>query len=68
MGSFILYNSLNWLQNQDLTENFPTTCEDLAGFWDMVTIQINNVHAEFEQLDKLRKAGWPEQVSLMSTH
>uniref|UniRef100_A0A1B6MCT3 Disks large-associated protein 1 n=2 Tax=Graphocephala atropunctata TaxID=36148 RepID=A0A1B6MCT3_9HEMI len=47
--------------NQDTSEDFPTTCEDLAGFWDMVSIQVASVHEEFKELDILRKAGWPEQ-------
>jgi len=47
--------------NQDMTEDFPTTCEDLAGFWDMVSIQVNSVHEEFKQIDVLRKAGWQIQ-------
>ncbi|XP_054290565.1 uncharacterized protein LOC129005631 isoform X2 [Macrosteles quadrilineatus] len=46
---------------QDMSEDFPTTCEDLAGFWDMVCIQVNSVHEEFNQIDILRKAGWPVQ-------
>uniref|UniRef100_A0A1B6FIF2 Uncharacterized protein n=1 Tax=Cuerna arida TaxID=1464854 RepID=A0A1B6FIF2_9HEMI len=47
--------------NQDTTEDFPTTCEDLAGFWDMVSIQVASVHEEFKEIDILRKAGWPEK-------
>lgn len=46
---------------QDKTEDFPTTCEDLAGFWDMVSIQVSNVHDEFDRIYALRAAGWKEQ-------
>lgn len=46
---------------QDKTEDFPTTCEDLAGFWDMVSIQVSNVHDEFDKIDALRASGWKEQ-------
>lgn len=48
---------------QDKSEDFPTTCEDLAGFWDMVSIQVSNVHEEFEKIDVLRASGWKEQPS-----
>uniref|UniRef100_A0A1B6E5F0 Disks large-associated protein 1 n=1 Tax=Clastoptera arizonana TaxID=38151 RepID=A0A1B6E5F0_9HEMI len=44
--------------NQDTSEDFPTTCEDLAGFWDMVSIQINSVHEEFDKINKLKASGW----------
>lgn len=53
----------SFFQCQDKTEDFPTTCEDLAGFWDMVSIQVNNVHDEFDKIDALRASGWKEQVS-----
>ncbi|XP_073986236.1 uncharacterized protein isoform X2 [Rhodnius prolixus] len=39
-------------------EDFPTTNEDLAGFWDMVMIQVNEVVSQFEQINKLRKNDW----------
>lgn len=47
--------------NQSKTENFPTTNEDLAGFWDMVMIQVSDVHTQFLKLDTLRKNNWCEE-------
>lgn len=46
-----------------MSEDFPTTCEDLAGFWDMVSIQISSVHEEFEKINKLKATGWKKEVS-----
>ncbi|XP_044581752.1 uncharacterized protein LOC123263221 isoform X2 [Cotesia glomerata] len=41
-------------------EVFPTTNEDLAGFWDMVMLQVVQVNDIFEHLDKLRNSQWQE--------
>lgn len=37
-----------------------TTCQDLAGFWDMVFLQVEEIKEGFSQLDVARSAGWPE--------
>merc|ERR1712083_165551 len=37
---------------------YVPTSEDLAGFWDMVYIQVVNVHAMFAELHSIRKNGW----------
>merc|ERR1712012_595367 len=37
---------------------FVPTCQDLAGFWDMVSIQVDQIHDRFNKLVDLRKAGW----------
>ncbi|CAG5096075.1 Similar to Dlgap4: Disks large-associated protein 4 (Mus musculus), partial [Cotesia congregata] len=44
-------------------EVFPTTNEDLAGFWDMVMLQVVQVNDIFEHLDKLRNSQWQEVCS-----
>lgn len=41
-------------------EEFPTTNEDLAGFWDMVMLQVVQVNELFDQIEKLRKSQWQE--------
>lgn len=41
-------------------EAFPTTNEDLQGFWDMVMLQVDQVDAIFEEINKLRKNNWTE--------
>lgn len=45
------------------------TSEDLAGFWDMVMIQVDDVKAMFEEIDTMRKNDWqspkrPSQVKV----
>ncbi|KAJ9575706.1 hypothetical protein L9F63_007465, partial [Diploptera punctata] len=45
---------------QSAEEPFPTTCEDLAGFWDMVMLQVDHVDRLFEEITKLRNANWVE--------
>ena len=41
---------------------FVPTCHDLAGFWDMVSIQVDQIHQRFQGLVDLRKAGWVVKV------
>ncbi|XP_045483185.1 uncharacterized protein LOC123688625 isoform X2 [Harmonia axyridis] len=41
-------------------EAFPTTNEDLQGFWDMVMLQVKQVDALFEDIDKMKKNNWQE--------
>lgn len=56
----LLTSSFWLLQNQVPGEAFPTTSEDLAGFWDMVMLQVVQVNDIFEQLDRSRKSQWQE--------
>merc|ERR1719242_1733769 len=37
---------------------FVPTNMDLAGFWDMVSIQVDQIHDRFSKLGDLRRAGW----------
>ncbi|XP_061939638.1 disks large-associated protein 4 isoform X13 [Apis cerana] len=48
--------------NQVPGEEFPTTNEDLAGFWDMVMLQVVQVNELFDQIEKLRSSQWQETV------
>jgi len=43
---------------------FVPTSEDLAGFWDMVYIQVEHIHTLFAELRELQSNGWkkPEPV------
>ncbi|KAI4504741.1 hypothetical protein M0802_000291 [Mischocyttarus mexicanus] len=43
-------------------EEFPTTNEDLAGFWDMVMLQVVQVNELFDQIEKSKKSQWKEEV------
>ncbi|XP_039309529.1 uncharacterized protein LOC105196174 isoform X3 [Solenopsis invicta] len=49
--------------NQVPGEEFPTTNEDLAGFWDMVMLQVVQVNELFDQIENLRKSQWQEVMS-----
>ena len=39
-------------------EPFQTTDADLAGFWDMVLLQVADVDGMFTELDELRRHNW----------
>lgn len=43
---------------QSEKDDFPTTNEDLAGFWDMVLLQIKEILAQFEELEKAKNNDW----------
>ncbi|XP_076267865.1 disks large-associated protein 2 isoform X2 [Rhynchophorus ferrugineus] len=43
-------------------EAFPTTNEDLQGFWDMVKLQVDQVDKLFAEIDKLRENNWKEEI------
>ena len=47
-------------QEQDSDDQFQTTSQDLAGFWDMVLIQVEDVLGMFEDIEKMRQNGWRE--------
>lgn len=39
-------------------EKFPTTIEDLLGFWDMVNLQIEHIDSLFKELDLIKANNW----------
>jgi len=41
---------------------FVPTCQDLAGFWDMVHIQVEQIHKRFDDLVELKKRNWVAKV------
>ena len=45
---------------------YVPTSEDLAGFWDMVYIQVEHIHTLFAELSTIRQNGWrrPQQQVL----
>uniref|UniRef100_A0A131YIA1 Discs large-associated protein 1 n=1 Tax=Rhipicephalus appendiculatus TaxID=34631 RepID=A0A131YIA1_RHIAP len=51
---------------QNVDDPFPTTGSDLAGFWDMVMLQVDNVHALFEELRLLKANNWVEPAKTES--
>jgi len=46
------------LQSKKEEEPFQTTDADLAGFWDMVLLQVADVDRMFNELDELRRHDW----------
>ncbi|XP_064108087.1 myosin-3-like [Macrobrachium nipponense] len=42
--------------------------EDLAGFWDMVSIQVDNVHQLFKEVSVLKANGWKENSNTQNTN
>lgn len=52
----LCYNNIN--ERPD--EPFPTTVQDLQGFWDMVGLQVRSVDALHQHLAHLRANGWRE--------
>ncbi|XP_045530869.1 uncharacterized protein LOC123718432 isoform X1 [Pieris brassicae] len=52
----LCYNNINECGD----EQFPTTLEDLQGFWDMVLLQVRNVDALYSHLDSLKANNWQE--------
>ena len=55
--------NISYLQNVSVEEDpFVPTCGDLAGFWDMVHIQVEQIHRRFDALIDLKKADWIVKV------
>uniref|UniRef100_A0A146LME6 Disks large-associated protein 1 n=2 Tax=Lygus hesperus TaxID=30085 RepID=A0A146LME6_LYGHE len=46
---------------QSSSDDFPTTNEDLAGFWDMVMIQVEDVISECNKIKKLKNNNWKQE-------
>jgi hypothetical protein len=44
-------------------EPFPTTDGDLAGFWDMVLLQVADVDRLFDDINRLRLNNWQPEVT-----
>merc|ERR1712106_261315 len=42
----------------DPSEEFPTTDDDLAGFWDMVYIQVEDIWANIKAIQTLKDNNW----------
>ena len=55
-------------QTQSGDEAFCTTSTDLAGFWDMVMIQVEDVNQMFVEIEKLKQNGWKSPVVVRAKH
>ena len=45
-------------QKAPADDPFPTTGDDLQGFWDMVLIQVHHINDMMEELDAIRANNW----------
>lgn len=41
-----------------MTDGFETKIEDLEGFWEMVSYQIEDAHHTFDEIESMRKNNW----------
>lgn len=48
--------------NQSAGEAFPTTNQDLQGFWDMVMLQVDQVDRLFDEISRLKANNWKEDT------
>lgn len=44
--------------NRSPEDAFPTTLDDLQGFWDMVYLQVTHVDTIFEDIEQLKRSDW----------
>ncbi len=49
-----------------MEDPFVPTSEDLAGFWDMVYLQVQHVNSLFADLYELRRNNWTPKVFNLS--
>ncbi|XP_037946436.1 uncharacterized protein LOC119678590 isoform X3 [Teleopsis dalmanni] len=48
--------------NRTQEDEFPTTIDDLQGFWDMVCLQIEHVNSIFDEVAVLKRNNWIKPV------
>ncbi|GFS93681.1 hypothetical protein NPIL_176232 [Nephila pilipes] len=62
---FEQFRGLCW---KNIEENpsvpFYTTGSDLAGFWDLVLLQVEDINTTLKEIDDMRRNGWKEVVSV----
>ncbi|XP_055951878.1 uncharacterized protein LOC129987909 isoform X3 [Argiope bruennichi] len=61
---FEQFRGLCW---KNIEENpsvpFYTTASDLAGFWDLVMLQVDDINSTFKEIEAMRQNGWKEVIS-----
>ncbi|TMW54739.1 hypothetical protein DOY81_000270 [Sarcophaga bullata] len=50
--------------NSSPEDKFPTTVDDLQGFWDMVYLQVDHVDSIFADIENLKKNDWKRPVEI----
>ncbi|KRF77689.1 vlc, isoform D [Drosophila virilis] len=48
--------------NRSPEDAFPTTLDDLQGFWDMVYLQVTHVDTIFEDIEQLKRSDWQRAI------
>ncbi|XP_067629310.1 uncharacterized protein vlc isoform X2 [Eurosta solidaginis] len=51
--------------NSSPDDKFPTTNDDLQGFWDMVYLQVDHINSIFDEIDELKSNNWKKSVEDM---
>lgn len=55
-----MYITWFFLQEDNPNVPFYTSASDLAGFWDLVTLQIDDINSTFKEIELLRENNWKE--------
>ncbi|XP_046811645.1 disks large-associated protein 4 [Lucilia cuprina] len=50
--------------NSSPEDQFPTTVDDLQGFWDMVYLQVDHVDSIFADIENLKKNDWKKPLEV----
>ncbi|XP_050325668.1 uncharacterized protein LOC126756557 [Bactrocera neohumeralis] len=50
--------------NSSPQEKFPTTNDDLQGFWDMVNLQVDHINSIFDEIEVLRQNNWKKPAEI----
>ncbi|XP_065367722.1 uncharacterized protein vlc [Calliphora vicina] len=50
--------------NSSPEDKFPTTVDDLQGFWDMVYLQVDHIDSIFADIENLKKNDWKKPLEV----
>ncbi|XP_036332755.1 uncharacterized protein LOC118744127 [Rhagoletis pomonella] len=51
--------------NSSPEDKFPTTADDLQGFWDMVNLQVDHIDSIFDEIDVLQRNNWKKPMEVV---
>ncbi|XP_011193188.2 disks large-associated protein 4 isoform X1 [Zeugodacus cucurbitae] len=51
--------------NSSPQDKFPTTNDDLQGFWDMVNLQVDHINSIFDEIEVLRQNNWKKPMEIL---
>ncbi|XP_075165864.1 disks large-associated protein 2 [Haematobia irritans] len=51
--------------NSSPEDQFPTTVDDLQGFWDMVYLQVDHIDAIFKDIEQLKANEWKRSADML---